>query len=191
VLVRATTIIWSLSPDFYTKEETITSVANTSDYSVATDFNGIISVERKYGTGASAVYQSVPILRTEDQSVLGFVYPLLALPDTLSRRNKTFSLIGTNKYRIEPCPVDTSEVYRVKYIRKPVTTDLTVGTEVKDIPDHWAPYIALDVARIVYQRKGDPRYTMIMQSLNDEYTMLRKAARRRTAPQAYGRLGLM
>lgn len=181
VLVRATTVINRLDPSFYVKEETVTSVADQADYTVATDFHAIIRVERRYGSAVPYTYIDVPIRIVDDQAVGGWSSPLLALPDTVSRSGKTFALFGKTSYRIEPIPQDTSEVYRVKYQRRPITTDITDGTEVMDIPDAWAGYIALDVIKILFGRRGDPRYGRISDELGQEYANLRKAARRRVA----------
>ena len=191
VLVHATGKIVRLDPSFYMKEETITSVASQADYTVATDFGTLVRVERRYGSSAPYTYVEVPVRIVEDQATQGWVTPILALPDTISRSGKTFSLFGTNKYRIDPVPVDTTEVYRVRYLRRPVTVDLTNGAEVMDIPDAWGSYLALDVCKVLFGRRGDPRYGRVTSELREEYVDLRKMARRRTIDGRMDRLEKM
>lgn len=186
VLALATTIIPRLDPSFYLAEQTITSVADTADYAVASAFNSLMTVERKYGTGTTATYVPVPIVPIEDQG--DGLFPMMALPDTIARVGKSVSLIGTN-LRFTPIPVDTSEVYRVKYLRR--TTDLdpyASGTAV-DAPDTWLNVLILEVVKVIFARKGDPRLNNVIGEIASETQLIRKHARRRTAPQPVRHLG--
>jgi hypothetical protein len=178
-------LVAQLAPNYYLEFTSYTGVTDAIDadhefYQLPTNFRAFSRLERKYGTGASAVYESVEMVNAEDGDIYAKrVVPVMYLPTSYNTGNRTCSLFGT-KLRIYPAPVDTGEVYRLIYMRQPVAT--SDDNDLLDVPDEWQEVLILDCAVFILAQTNDPTATTIAALLNKEVMTLKAEYRRRSMP---------
>lgn len=166
-----------LAPNFYLSELSYASVADQADYTWPSNFGRFVRLERQYGTSPNWFFQEVPVKNAELQYDPGEqkLRPLLYLPDSVRAMRKTVS-VWQLSFRLNPIPVDASETYVLKYLRKVVNYVLT--TDVLDVPEEWADYLSADCAVVVGKRKGDARVPTWEAERKEEYESIRRHFRR-------------
>lgn len=185
--------ISKLAPNYYFEESSHTSVADTLDYNYVTTANlkmrSPIRLLQRYGdAAASYTYLEIRQCKVDEQRVSNRNAPLLALPDTLRNIGRSVSFHDTF-FRVFPPPTDTSETYILQYHR--AVDDAANDAALIDAPDEWMDYLALDVAVVLGQRKGDPRWRDWKEEMLDEKRSLRRQFRRSGTPGRVGPLERM
>ena len=182
VLNRAVDITrWA--PSYYLNHLTVDGVDDATDstnefYSVGSNFRTFVQLERRFGTGNSAIYEKVPLVAAEDQDKFQYSANKLALaqPDSLTYGEHTVSLWDT-RIRIIPAPRNNSYIFRLKYLRQPTT--LSSDETVVDVPDEWIEIIVLDCVIYVMHQTGDPLANNWEKLRDQELGMVSREYRRR------------
>ncbi len=139
------------APNYYLEHYQFTGRDDALDstfefYAVPADFRAFVKVERQYGTNPNSVYaliwRALRTINSEDEDRYRFLArTILTLPDSLTVYEQVCSMWDT-KLRILPAPVDNSFVYRLKYLRRPIT--VSDDNQNLDIPDEWISAIVYD-----------------------------------------------
>ena len=175
-------VIAQLAPNYYIEMTTVTGVddADVSDYefySFPSNYRSFIKLERRFGTGRGALYQSLRVVNAEDADrYRTSSRTLLALPDSLTNYEQVVSVQDT-QFRITPSPVNNGYVYRLYYMRASV--DAADDNSNLDIPDEWREVIVLDAAIYVLAQTGDPIVTQLTPLFDKEYAALKSEYRRK------------
>ncbi len=177
------------SPNYYLEHYQFTGRDDALDstyefYAVPANFRAFVKVERRYGTNPASVYsliwRSLRTINSEDEDRYRFLArTILTLPDSLTVYEQVVSMWDT-KLRILPAPIDNTFIYRLKYLRRPVTA--TDDNDDLDIPDEWVSAIVYDVARFALTQTGDPLMERFDKLYNSEVSIIDKEYRRRSTP---------
>ena len=186
VALTWSTVINRYDPNYYIAHQAYTGVTDATDanyefYNYASDHTAFVKLERRHGTGAGTVYQTVKQVNEEDQDKYRIAgASLLTLPDSLTNIQQTVSNWG-NRFRLIPAPTNTSYLYRLKYLRRPTAS--ASDEALLDFPDEWAEVIRLACAIKILSRSSDaatnPMIQNLREELNQEFGILRDSHRRK------------